>query len=352
MTDIWQWIYDRRYDAYEQNDQTRLDMVNLFWQMMDHMESDPNLSLQYGAQARRLADLVGDLWFVQLINHWELQIRYSFLGDYTGTVDLATKATVEVRLPEYQNFPQRICLHEDLITAYFEQDPVGNRDLVQQALDYMEKEVNPDVECYQCLYGLKIDFLRIHNTPDVALEMAKKALTVVENSPHHLSFTYLSMVEVAYEQRDWDKLHQWAQEAENNSRQSDRDNLLATTLLWLATYHYHIQQKGEAESLYNQATHRAKRYGAFIGQSYYLALTAYYEITGQLEDALGAQQEYLTEITGKSKPFQECLAGLEIIRLKKALNQPYDADVQTLHESVKALKSPDYILGKLKEITD
>jgi hypothetical protein len=350
MSDLWQWIYNRRYQANEAQDETRIEMVNLFWQMMDNIRSNPELSLHYAEQSRQLAELVDDIWFVQLINHWELQIRFSFLGDYSETLNLATKATVAVRLPAYQDFPQRICLHEDLITAYVEQDPVGNKDLVQQALDYMETEVDPKAECYKCLFGLKIDFLRVNGTLEETLEVAHKTLGISEDSPHHLMFTYLSMAEIAYQQGDWENLNLWAKESELNARKNKRDDVISTALLWLATYAQHNQEPEKVKSLHQQATHIAERYGAFIGQPYYLALTIYHETSGQLEDALLTQQDYLMLIEGKSKPFQECTTLLNIIRLKKSINQVFVSDIETLKERVKVLKVPNYILDQLEDI--
>lgn len=350
MSDIWQWIYDRRYDAYASDDETRLEMVHLFWQMLEELTTNPELSLQYGTQSRHIADMIGDKWFVQLINHWELQTKYGYIGDYTGTLDLATKAAVEVRLPEYQGFPQRICIHEDLISAYFQEDPIGNRDRVKQALDYMEREVDPSVECFQCLSGLKLDFVRETGTHDETLKAAQIALATNEDSEHHQSTIYLTMVEVAYEQRNWENLLKWAIEAESNARKADRENRLVAVLVWLAVHAQHIQQQDRADMLIQQAAHRVTRYGAFIGGAYYYALSAYHEQGGRLQEAIESQQTYLEQLIGKAKPFRECTALLEMIRLKKGLEQDFEDNVAALKETVKFLKAPDYILDKLKTI--
>lgn len=350
MSDIWQWIYDRRYDALVQNDETRLQMVDLFWQMLEALEDNPELALQYGAQSRRIAELIGDKWFVQLINHWELQARYSYVGDYNGTLELATKSAVEVRLPDYQAFPQRVCIHEDLISAYAQQDPIGNRERVKQSLDYMEQEVDPSVECYRCLSILKLDFIRTTGTPDETLAAARSALAVVGDSTFHIAEIFLIMVEVAYEKRDWDHLVKWAVEAESNARDAERDNRLAAILLWLATHAEKAGKRDHCEAFYHQAMHRANRYGAFIGQPYYMALTAYHETGGRLQEALTTQQTYLDLLVGKAKPFRENCTRLEIIRLKTQLKQDTEEDVARLRETVKQLKAPDYILDRLKTL--
>jgi len=352
MSDIWRWIQDKHYEAMHEGNETKIQMVELFWKTLNTMEDDPQTALNYISQSRHLAKILDEKWFIQLLNHWELQARFAFLGDYNGTLELATKATVEVRLPEYQALPQRICLHEDLISAYVQQDPIGNKDLIQKALDYMEDEVDRNVECFICLNSLKLNFARTTGTSEDAVRAGLNALSVAEGSPHHLTHVYTVLVESAYELKQWDKLLLWIIEAESNARKSDRDNYVATTLVWLA---FHSQRTGDetrATSLFQQGVHRANRYGAFLGKPFYTASTAYHESGGRLQEALDAQTTYLRQVVGKAKPFSESLARIEIIRLKKAMEQPYDDDITHLKETVKALKAPDYMLDKLKVVLE
>ncbi len=352
MSDIWRWIQNKHHNAYYGGNETELQMMELFWKMLNTMEGDPQSALSYCRQARRIAELLDDKWFIQLLNHWELQMRYSFIGDFTGTLELATKATVEVRLPEYQTFPQRICLHEDLISGYAEQDPIGNQDLVKQALDYMEQEVDPKVDCFICLNSLKLDFVRTTSTTETTIQAALKSIPVAERSEHHLCYVYIVLVESAYQLKQWDNLLTWAIEAESNARKAERDRYLASATLWLALYAEHIGDTNRAKMLFEQAQHRANRYGAFLGKAYYTALTQYHEHGGRLQEALDTQVIYLELLIDKSKPFGESLARLEIIRLKKALSQPYNDDIAELKETIKALKAPEYILDKLQGIVD
>lgn len=351
MADIWHWIQSKHYDARLNDNEMQLRMIELFWSMLNVMEDDPTAALNYCMQSRRLAETLDDKWFIQLLNHWELQARFSFLGDYTGTLELATKATVEVRLPEYQALPQRVCLHEDLISAYVEQDPIGNKDLVQKALDYMEEEVDQSVECYKCLQGLKLDFVETHGTPEETIQAGLKVLGVVEGSAHHLVFAYITLVQSAYEAKLWDRMLLWSIELESNARKADRDNYIATSLLWLAIHAQRNQDDNRAQSLFQQAEHRANRYGAFIGKHFYTATTAYHEMGGRLQDALNAQIEYLGHVVGKTKPYEETTTYIEIIRLKKALNLDFADEVTKLKTRIKDLKAQDYMLDQLAQVT-
>lgn len=350
MSNIWQWIYDLRWRAEYEGDENRLKMVDLLWTMLDTLEDDPHLAMQYGTQSRRIGELLGENWWVQMLNHWELQARFSFLADYNGTIELASKSAVEVRLPEYQGFPQRICLHEDLISAYVGQDPIGNRDLIEQALDYMESEVEPRVECYSCLHRLKLDFATTICTPQEALDVAHRTAYINQESSHHLTYVYTTMVELAYQLQDWENLLEWTTVAESHARKAGRDHRIAANQLWLATYAGYIGNTPQSEKLFQQATHRAENYGAFLGMSYYTALTAYHETGGRLNDALQAQVVLLEQLVGRAKPFDECTTRLEIIRLKKAIGSPIEEDITALKHTTQELKAPDHILNKLDQL--
>lgn len=350
MSNIWLWIHGLEWRATIGNDENRLKMVDLLWAMLDTLEDDPNLALQYGSQSRRIGELLGEKWWVQMLNHWELQARFNFLADYNGTIELASRSAVEVRLPEYQGFPQRICLHEDLISAYVGQDPIGNRDLIEQALDYMESGVDPRVECYSCLHNLKLDFATLTCAPEEALQVAQRAANVAEKSSHHLTYIYTTMVELAYQLRDWENLLEWATLAESHARKAGWDHRIASNQLWLATYARHIGNTLQSGRLFQQATHRAATYGAFLGMGYYTALTAYHETGERLNDALQAQVILLKQLVGRAKPFDECTTRLEIIRLKQAIGSLIEEDIAALKRTTQELKAPQHILNKLDQL--
>lgn len=350
MSDIWDWIQTKYDNAQVDGDVLQLQMIGLFWQMLHLMEDDPQVALNFAARSRRIAEMRDDKWFIQLLNHWELQTRFAFLGDFTGTLELATKATVEVRLPDYQALPQRVCLHEDLIAIYMKQDPIGNKTLVQHALDYMESEVAPTVECYICLQGLKLGFVEAHSTPEETIDAALKTIPIVERSPHHLASVYATLAENAYKSHQWHKMLLWSIELESNARKAKRDRYIATALLWLAS---HAERSGDglrASSLFQQVESRVGRYGAFLGRSYYVALTAYHEMGGRLAQALQAQQAYHEQVVDKGKPYEESLTYLEMIRIKKALAQDYADEVARFKRRIQDLKAQNHMLEKLVAI--
>ena len=107
-----------------------------------------------------------------------------------------------------------------------------------------------------------------------------------------------------------------------------------------------------AQSLYQHVESRTERYGAFLGRGYYIALTAYHEMGGRLEQALQAQQAYHEQVAGKGKPYEESLAYLEMIRIKKVLGQDYADDVIQFNICIQDLKAQNHMLEKLNGIIE
>src|SRR5262249_58918739 len=97
---------------------------------MSSYRTNPDRTLTMLAEARTLAEQMGESWWVLFIDHWRLQALLNFKLDFRNVLDIAVGATLEARKPQYANFPQRICLHEDLISSYLGIDPFGHADAV------------------------------------------------------------------------------------------------------------------------------------------------------------------------------------------------------------------------------
>lgn len=348
--DIWSWIYERRYLAHAQQDIMRLRMIDLFWSMMENLRNNPDLALQYGEQSRKIAQMVGDAWWIQLCHHWELQIKFNFKADFTDTLDLASKSAMEVRKGEYQAFPQRICLHEDLITAYVRQDPLSHQDLIQNALDYMEQETKPEVDCYRCLHNLKIEFAMACHRYQEAIPLAQQALIVSEKSDFHLAHVYGMLASISFRLDDWNNVQLAASSQEEYARKQRLEDCLIISLMWQAAYAEHAGDSKQAKDLQQQTGIRASRYGAWLGIDYYTALTAYHEQGNRLQDALKIQEILRDQMQGKSSYYDEAQVNFEIIRLKKILKQAIEDDIQSAKKVIAYIKNPAPLIAQLEKI--
>ena len=345
MTDLWSWIDQLSNKAWVEGDDISYEMVRCLYRSFNANQHSAEEALQHIRHGRELATRVDNRWFIQLMNHWELQIRFRYIGDFTDTLALAIKSTVAVRHPEFIDFPQRICLYEDLIVAYTETDPVGYQEDIQKALDYMEDAVTPYSECHLCLNNLKRDFKRIDGSAEDVKQMALADLQDAQKSPYHLNYIYYDLAEVAYQQKDWDNLLTWATTALEVVSRAPRFE--PTAIIWLALYAQEIGDMDKRNTLLAQAMNKVERYGSFLGRTYYTALTAYHEHGQRWQSALEVQVSYFDRIKDTAQSFQECHALLNIIRLKRQLNLDVSDEIDTLKQTASQLKSPDYFLDKL-----
>src|SRR5688500_15038929 len=120
------WIYDFLVDAHRSGDEERLRIWEIRQRAFEAGKDDPDAMLKALGEARLLAQRLGEKWWVLYFDHWRLQALFNYKLDYTDVLELATRATLEARKPEYALFPQRVCLHEDLISAHMGIDPLGS----------------------------------------------------------------------------------------------------------------------------------------------------------------------------------------------------------------------------------
>lgn len=348
---IWDWVYQIENDAFQKGDDQRLKMVETFNEAMDASEDNPDLALTLLAQSRQLANELQELWWVQLVNHWELQFRIYNKRDLHNTLELAAKSTVETRKPHYADFPQRICLHEDLIRVYMKQDPIGHMDMVDQALDYMEQELHPKVECFLCFQQLKISQKIHQNDIKSANILAHRLLDYARSDRFHLCHAYEYLCEIAYHQKNWEALGQWSYLGEGvaKTRDNNRDQLI-TFLMWQAVFERNQGNEDQAQQRFRSAVQRAARYKGGLGRDYYDGLVAYHEMGNELEQALKARQTYLEMLVNTAQYHEECECLLEIIRLSTALNLPTEEIVEQLNICLGNLKNPTPMREKLSVI--
>ena len=143
-------------------------------------EADPQRSLELVREARALAVQLREPWWILLMDHWRLQRLLHYIRDIPPALELAVQATLEARKPEYEQLPQRVCLHEDLIYAYLCIDPPGYGDLIRQALDFMREQVTDDLECRYCVQNCATEWHLHCGRVGEAEQSARQSLTIAD----------------------------------------------------------------------------------------------------------------------------------------------------------------------------
>jgi hypothetical protein len=347
---LWNWIDERWRIAQTEQDANTVAMIRLFYMALDEMQRSPDDSIAMLNKSRELAEASHDAWWIQLVNHWELQARLCYKMDFNGTRELATKALEETRKPFYKTFPQRTCLHEDLITGYLRQDPHGYKTEIKDAITSMEQTVSPKLDCYQCFHDLKTDFAILTGTNDQMLEEGLRYLQIAQGSDHYSASAYGVLCTIAFKRGEWERLGEYARLSEEAARRAELDYLIPTAYAWQAVV---AQQKGDvkqAQTFAMNATALTQQNLTSQRNEYFEAMCIYHEQGKRLDEALKVRERQLQRLAGKAQHHAECHSRVEIFRLRKALALPTETALKDARAAAEKLKNPTPMLERITAI--
>jgi hypothetical protein len=343
---IWNWLYEWAADAQDKEDEQRLRLWELEKRSSGFGKANPDMMLATLQEARALAEQLGESWWVLFIDHWRLQALLHYKMDYREVLDIAVKATLEARKPQYATFPQRICLHEDLIYSYLGVDPIGYSDVIEKALGYMKSEVSEDVECRYCTQGCRTRFAIIRGELDQARESVRLTLemadtdTRVSNAEHHGCAAYSDLCEIAWLQRDRDTLEDSIKQGEVLARRIDNHLTLAEYIAWQALLARWDGDEEMAKRRLRQAQQRTGRVKSVPSVTFFNILAAYHEEGGELEEAWKVREQELAIVAGKGRLHDEFLCRIKRLRLLAQMGQPIDQELALAREAVQKLREP------------
>ncbi len=352
MSSVWDWVYDFQDKSYESGDTQRLRLWELFSASPWPLESDPDRALALFEEGRALARQLGESWWVMFFEHWRLQVLLHFKGDYHAALQSAVPVAVEARKPRYAQLPQRLCIHEDLITAYAGIDPIGHAERIHQALRYMEEEVSPHIECYKCLQELRTAFELAQEHLDEAEEAALQNLETSQGDDHYLAQAYANLCRIAHRRGDYAALRRWAEAGESTARRAAKPREVAECLAWQAVVTRREGDEAAASRLYRRAIAGAARLGSPPEEHYFEALATYHHDGGRPDLALKVRERQLKELLGKGQTAVECACRLARCRLLLELGRPVEAEATAARNVARNLIDPSAVLAELDRIQD
>lgn len=353
---IWDWIYEYAAEVEMAEDEQRMQIVDLAHEASSYGKREPELNLARLNEGRALAKQLNESWWVLFFDHWRLQVLMHYIRDFTSVLEIAVEATLEARKPSYALFPQRICLHEDLINAYLGIDPIGHADAISQAMIYMADEVPEDVECRFCAEGCRTEFALVRNDLEEAEESARLTLEMADQSDlysaaqHHSASACDHLCMIAHLRENREAMKEWAEMGEELSRQEDDQIGIATHLLWQALLARQDGDERTARRKRHRAVTRAKRVRSVPGAYFYNALCAYHEAGGDLEKSLRAREHELARCKGRGRFFDESQLQLKRCRLLARMGQLTEGHLAEAREAIQKLRQPEPLLIELEQL--
>lgn len=351
--DIWNWVYASTFGAGA-DARTRRGFLREFERAANLSEGDPRgaVALIEGTIAR--AKSAGEPWWELFLEHWRLQFLLIKARDPAAALPVAARCTLEVRKPLYDAFPQRVCLHEDLITAYAQIDPVGNAALIENALDYMDKEIAPGTECRMCHLGLRAEFLRMTGD-SAAIDAGYKyvALAERENVDFHRAQAWMELCHAPWlliPATAPARLEELGATALEAAREAHYDEGIAEITMWGALA-AQLNQCADAAQRYDLAAAARQSYGAPPGAGYYVAALGFLENRGDLNGALELIEAELSEIENTGQTHRQALRRLKKCALLRASGKHASDEIAHVRELAVELKNASWVERELAALS-
>ncbi|MBC8139708.1 MAG: hypothetical protein H8F28_27825 [Fibrella sp.] len=356
MASVWDWIHQQEQTATPE----QAEIAERFNEAMEAHNTDNQRCLAILQETRSLAERYGESWWVMMCDHWRMQTMIFETREMDAALDLAVRSAVETRKEKYRAFPQRVCIHEDLIHTYQKKDPVGYETEIRDAIRYMENEVSEGMECRHCIKGLRsgleCDLGNYEKAFSAAMDAA--GLADEENSSHYLNASLRDLCGILHAgvrelgEEAYTDILGWSEAADAMLQQEERwgnskPRPRAEAIMWQAFALLGLQKTEEAQRRYASAVSQEKRTDGLPSEGYFQAAIAYHELSGEPDKAIAVAERQGAVLAGKGENWAEARCAWERCRLRDATGQLREADIEQAMEMTRKFKNPSRALAVL-----
>ncbi len=355
--DIWDWVEEYRQRVLAEKDQARIRLTAFHPVIYQLRETDPDRALQLCEEGRRQALALNEPWWVLFFDHWKSTALMHWKRDFRAVLEHVVRVALEARKPQFEQHPLRLSIFDDLVAAYLGIDPEGHSEPIQQALDYLEKEVprEPDSNRY-LLFARQRRFALEHAKIDEAWDISQQELALADRdteghrSRHFAVFVHDSRCEIAFRRKDWETMAAEARTGEELARVVGHQLELSELLVWQALAASHQGDGASADKLYRQGTSRFERLGMPPSPAGFDALAAYHELSEDWPRVLAVRNLELKTIGGKGRWLYEVKCRLKRLRLMALVGPAPAAEVEAARTVIQQLKRPEKYVERLEKL--
>lgn len=352
----WDWFDEYEWHVRLAGDADRVRMSQLHRQAYLYRESDPDQALMLLRQGKVLADKLQEAWWSLYYDQQYVHALLHFKQDFRDVLDRAVRNTLELRKPIHAEFPRRLMIHGDLVSAYLGIDPVGHAEAIERALSYLDQQTPSEGDERYLLLGSQRQFALELGDLDTAEACCQRSLDLAAADPdaqradHFLVFTYSGLAEVAWRRGDLDRLAAAAQGGLETAEKVGHQVEVAGFGLWKAVLARAAGDAGHAARLYRKARTKLDRLGMQPDPSYRDAECAYHERAGDLDLALAVRDAELAALQDRGQWANECSCLLKRAALLRRLGRLTAAEVARVRRAAGRLQKPQSALAALEGI--
>ena len=353
----WDWFDEYEWHARLAGDADRVRLGELHRISYRYRETDPDQAVAILREGRELAGRLEEPWWALYYDQQRVHALLHFKQDYRDVLDLAVRNTLEARKPAYADFPRRLMVHGDLVSAYLGIDPEGHADAIRQALDHLDGQTPATGDERYLLLGSQRQFALELGQLDEAYHYSLRSLELAAGdrdsgrARHFLVFAYSGLAEIAWRRRDVPALAEAAREGEDLARRVGHQVEMAGFALWKALVRrLRGQEDGASEILVALAGRQLNRMKMQPDTSYRDAECAYHEVGGSLELALGVRDRELAGLIDRGRFAAECACRIKRAWLLHRLGRGSGEDLDEARRAAGRLRKPGSPLGQIERI--
>ncbi len=357
MNGYWDWMEAYEREAVAERDPERLRLARIRSEAYGFRETNPAQAIALYQEGEHLAQRLGHPWWTLYYRQWQVHATMHFLRDYRHILNDAVQNTLEARKPQYDEFPQRVSVYEDLAAAYMGIDAEGYEEPIRQTLDAVERMLTPALESRRhSLESQRRDLALELDRNDEARACGLRGLALVDRDGrswtalHYSVFVYCSLCQVAYRQGNWEALAEWSHQGESPARQVGHQMELSELLLWQTVLARRDKEEDRAQRWYRRLLTRIGQLHMPPTPAFYEALHAYHELAGEFDRLCTLTRQELRAIQNKGRLHYETRVRIKLCRLLARLSEPITEELESARQAARQLKKPERHLRELEDL--
>jgi hypothetical protein len=354
-----EWLGVQAREFRERNNRERVRMLECYLHAYQSREKDPDQAFNAFTEGKHLAEQLGEPWWALFYENERIEALLHFKRDYRNVLEMAVQCVLEVRKPANALYPGRFSIWDSLVAAYLGIDADGYAEPIQQALDYLDREIPPEPEGARYLLLARLTTFalereRLEEAYDGCMRELKLCAEDHEHSRalHFATFTYCDLCEIAGRAGAWEPLGQWSATGEELARQVGHHCELAEVLAWQAVAAVQAGDRDRAQRAYQNAVTHIGRLKMPPKRGYFDALVLYHEKNEDLERALTVRDEELTTIADRGRLLSEARVHLQRCGLLARLARLEESDLETARTAAGRLRKADPYLAQIRELAE
>ena len=346
MANIWDW-FNQGY--YHSNPEVR-KLPHLFHEAWDRNETHPQECNHLLQNARTLAEVLGEPWWVLFFDYWRCILLWARLDDLHTAQRLGIQMTVDAKKPLFEQHPLVPRIYNQLVSIFTYVDPIGYEDRILELMSYLKGRSDIDEDIEYLLLANRANLYFALDQLDSAKDMALKSLHRISHRAYYAASAYSKLALYSYIRADYDLVGDYVEEGEDRARTAGRKLIICEMLAWRALLALIDKDMQVAQSYYDLAISNRERIGTTPTFTYHDVMCDYLEKIGKINEALKLRDQQLATLTPSGLIHELCDCHLMRCRLLGRMGKLTENDLDNARNVADELLKPDRYLEKLAQI--